>query len=116
MLFILISQLALACLAAAIPSKRQSVPNLSIELSNTISAVAVQFKASTDGTVVTVDSDSAFDVATISCIEICIPEFHCDLYDKSLAPLVTLNPGTTNLDSQQVGQIICGSGLAQDSI
>lgn len=116
MLFTLVAQLAVAGLAAAIPAKRQSVPNLSVQLSNTVSLAATQVNASTDGTAVGVDSDGTFDSVTVSCIEACIPEYHCELFDKSLASFLTVNPGTTSLDGKQVGQVICSLGLVEDTV
>lgn len=114
MLFKATITLLLAALAAAIPSKRQSQPNLSVMLTNTILAVTEEFNASTDGTAVAVDSTFNFDLATVQCLEICIPEFHCTLHDKNLSPFITLPPGNTEIDpAQQVGLIICGSGLPE---
>ncbi|KAI3391309.1 hypothetical protein diail_7616 [Diaporthe ilicicola] len=104
----------LATLAAAVPSKRQSEPNLKVSLTNTILAVTEEFNASTDGTSVTVDATFAVDLAVVECLDICIPEFHCTLSDKNLAPFITLPPGRTEIDpARQVGLIVCGSGLPE---
>lgn len=103
-----------ATLAVAAPSKRQSEPNLLVSLTNTGLAVTAEYNASTDGTPVPVDSTFTFDEARVECLEICIPEYHCTLYDKSFTPIITLPPGTTQIDpASQVGLIICGSGLPE---
>lgn len=105
----------LAASALAAPSKRAAEPDLSVELTNTRLAITEFYNASTDGTPVLVGSTTLFDLATISCLEVCIPEYHCTVYDKTLTNAVaTLNPGATAIASTQVGQIICGSGLAAD--
>lgn len=105
-----------ATLAAAAPSKRQSEPGLQVSLTNTVLAVTEQYSASTDGTPVPVNSTFEFDVATVECVEVCIPEYHCNLYDKAFAPVTVLNPGTTEIEpASQVGLIICGPWLAADT-
>lgn len=107
--------LLLATLAAAILGKRQRQLNLGVKLTNTILASTEELKASMDGTAVAVDSASNFDLAKVECIDLCIPEFHCTLYDKNLSPFITLPPGKTRIDpAQQVGLIICGSGMPGD--
>lgn len=112
MLFTPASALLLATLAAAIPGKRQSQPNLSVTFTNTTLDVTEVFHTSTDGTAVVVDSAVAFDLVWVQCLEICIPEFHCDLHDKSLSRAVTLGPGGTGIAwALEVGLIICGPGL-----
>lgn len=105
-----------AALALATPGKRQSEPDLAVSLTNIGLAVTAEYNASTDGTGVLVDSPFAFDVATVECIEVCIPEYHCTLYDKNYTPFITLPPGTTPIGpSRQVGLIVCGSGLPDSS-
>lgn len=124
LLSLLTPALLLASTAAAMPPswKRQSTtgsqPALSIDLKNTMLAVVEQLQASMDGTPVPVPSSSndttttaTYDEATISCIEVCIPEYHCTLYDQDLAPFASLNPGTSTFDSSRVSQIVCEQGL-----
>lgn len=111
MLFITLTTSLLASLAVSTPTKRQSQPNIGVELTNTVLAVTAEYNASTDGTAVPVDSTLTFNQATLRCLEVCIPEYHCTLFDKSLNPIVTLNPGGGQFDSTQVGQITCGQGL-----
>lgn len=111
LLNLLLTPLLLAATAAAMPSRRQSRPGLSIDLKNTMLAVVEQFQASMDGTAVPVSSNATYDEATISCIEICIPEYHCTLYDQDLTPFASLNPGTSTFDSSQVSRIECAQGL-----
>ncbi|CAN8104603.1 unnamed protein product [Discula destructiva] len=94
---------------------RTSESNLAIELINTDLDVTAIYKGSTDGTPVIVDSTTTFNQATVTCPGICIPEYHCDLYDKTLTNVVvTLNPGATEFASTEIGQIICGFGLAEN--
>lgn len=115
MLFQVCASILLANLAIAKPDTRAADPDLGIELTNTVLDVTAEYNASTDGTPVLVDSTFTFDLATVRCLEVCVPEYHCTLYDKSLTNAVaTLNPGTTTFASTEVGQIICGFGLAAD--
>lgn len=101
-----------ATLAIAAPSKRQSEPNLRILLTNTELAITDEYEASTDGPPVAVNTTFTVDEANVACLDICVPEFHCELYDKNLAPIINLPPGTSHIDpASLVGQIICGSGL-----
>jgi hypothetical protein len=112
MLFKPTINLLLATLAAALPSKRQSQPNLSVTLTNTTLDVTEVFHASTDGTAVIVDTTVAIDFVRIECLEICIPEFHCILHDKNLSRITTLGPGNTGFaPGVEVGMIICGPWL-----
>lgn len=114
MLFTTALPLLAATMAVAAPNKRQSEPNLRVSLTDTPLFVTAEYNASTDGTHVAVDSTLIFDEAKVECIEICIPEFHCTLYDKSSTPVVTLPPGTSQIDPpSQVGLIICGTGLPE---
>lgn len=107
--------LLLATLAAAVLGKPQPQLNLGVKLTNTILAATEELKASMDGTAVAVDSTSDFDLAEVKCIDLCIPEFHCTLYDRNISPFITLPPGKTHINpAQQVGLIICGSGMPGD--
>lgn len=55
---------------------------------------------------------TTYDSIKVQCLEICVPEFHCTLYDASLAAIMDVNPGETALSNLEVGQVTCASGLA----
>lgn len=113
MRFILIAELALACLATAMPSKRQSTTNIVVELSSAITSE--KYDASSDGTTVYVESTFVFNKVTLSCSQVCI-EYHCELWDKELNFVKSVNPGATDLDpSTRIAQFTCRSGLAADT-
>lgn len=115
MLLQLCAFIFLAARATATPDTRAAEPNLGIELTNTVLDVTAEYNASTDGTPVLVGDTFTFNHAVVRCLEICIPEYHCTLYDKSLTNAVArLNSGTTEFASTEVGQIVCGSGLLED--
>lgn len=102
---------AAGAIATTKPVERQSPPILRVTLSNSASAVMEEYNASTDSTVVSVASTTAYDTINLGCLEVCIPEYHCTLYDKSLAAIMDVNPGTTNLSNIEVGQVTCASNL-----
>lgn len=106
--------LAAAGIVAASPiEQRQSTPVLKVTLSNSASAVSEQYNASTDSSAISVaSSTTTYDGINVGCLEICLPEYHCTLYDKSLTAIMDVNPGDTALSSLEIGQVTCASGLA----
>lgn len=103
----MLSQIWLSSLLAT-----AALANLTITLTNTVSCVTEHYEASTDGTPVLIDSTSIFDLSSLECLGLCIPEYHCTLYDRSLTTaVVTINPGRTWFPSTEVGHIVCGYGL-----
>lgn len=101
-----------AAAAATVPVERQSTPVLRVLLSNSASGVSEEYDAGTDSTAISVSSTATYDTVKVDCLEICIPEYHCTLYDKSLNAIMDVNPGTTTLSNLEVGQVTCASGLA----
>ncbi|KUI70938.1 hypothetical protein VM1G_05869 [Cytospora mali] len=116
MLFKALLTLLTATLAVAAPSKRQDddTGGLSVELTNTVLAVSADYRVSTNGTAVPVNFPFTVDLVTVTCVEICIPEYHCTLYDTNYTPFITVPPGTTEIQPPtEVGLIICGGGLPE---
>jgi hypothetical protein len=63
-----------------------------------------------NSTGVIVDGDYLFDNVLVSrvCPEVCIPEFNCQLYNKNLEPTLVVGPGSTALNSIEIGKVECG--------
>lgn len=112
--FILIAQMALACLAAASPSRRQSENNLLIQLEGRDGSNKETYETSTDYNPLWIDSISVFRKITISCTQVCI-EYHCEVWDKAGDLILNANPGETAFDTGvKINQIRCTTGLAED--
>lgn len=111
----LITLFAASALVEASPvtiKQRQSTPVLAVIFSNSASAITEQFSASTDSSAVSVASTTTYDNVRVQCLEVCIPEFHCTLFDKSGATIQDVNPGDTALSSLEIGQVTCAQGLS----
>ncbi|KAG6355180.1 hypothetical protein INS49_004261 [Diaporthe citri] len=110
--------LLLASLAIAAPGKSQSLQTVTVTFINTHLGVVHGLQIPADGRVVAVEAaftNRLVDHVMIKCLDICIPEFQCTLYDENSDPLITLPPGSTAIDPpQRVHEVTCKGGLPGD--
>lgn len=105
----LAASIAAAAPASQIQERQDAETGITVVLTSNTVKPWIQYD-NVNATGVIIEWDVAFDNVLVSreCPEVCIPEYNCQLYNKSLEPILVAEPGNTPLDHIQIGKVACG--------